>query len=317
MLLDLARLDIPSSSRTLFGRSGPLVMEVGFGDGWFLAHLAREHPDWNVLGAEVSLGSVRRAFQRVRREGLTNARLYRGHARFIIRNVIPPRSLHRIYVNFPDPWPKKRHRDRRLLQAPFFRLLSTRLEQGGALLFTTDHAKYFDFALEEARATGLYDLVQGPPPLATLQTKYARKWRAQDLSIQHAVFTKTGEAEESYAPTVETHHAMHHAILEGDLPPLDTFDKLVHPFKGGHLIVLEAFRPVEDEGLLFVARIEEEDFTQDVLIEARPTRKGEASTLVGLKPFGQPLATRGTREAVGFVTAWLEQQGMHILQQSF
>ena len=317
MLIKPADLAIPTSPETLFRRPGPLVMEVGFGDGWFLAHLARDHPVWNLFGAEVSTGSVMRAFKRLRRERITNVRLYTGHARFVVRNVIPPRALHRVYVNFPDPWPKKRHHDRRLLRTPFFRLLSTRLDDGGALWFTTDHAEYFAFALDEARATGLFAIEQRPPPPATLQTKYARKWRAQNLTIQHAVFTKTAEADGDFVPTVETSDIMHHALLAGVLPPLESFDKQVHRFKGGHVIVLEAMRRVGDEGLVFVTRIEEEDLTQDVLIEARPSRKGEDAVFVGIASFGRPLVTRGTKEAVRAVAEWLEAHGMRALQRFY
>ena len=96
MLLDLSHLALPTSPEHLFGRAGPLVMEVGFGNGWFLAHLARKNPAWNLLGAEVSLGSVSRAFKRMRRERIVHVRLYLGHARFIVRNLIPRHSLHRI-----------------------------------------------------------------------------------------------------------------------------------------------------------------------------------------------------------------------------
>ncbi len=314
MLLQPAHLDIPPSPETLFGRPGPLVMEVGFGDGWFLAHLARQYPAWNLLGAEISVGSATRAFKRMRRERITNVRLYRGPARFVVRNLIPPRTLHRVYVNFPDPWPKKRHRERRLLCAPFFGLLSTRLADEGALWFTTDHAEYFAFALDEARASGLFAVEQRPPPPATLQTKYARKWQAQNLPIQHAVFTQTANA--PYAPPVETYDTMHHAQLKGALPPIESFDKHVHRFKGGHVIVLEAMRPVGEEGLVFVTRIEEEDLTQEVLVEARPSRKGRDAVFVGIKAFGRPLLTQGTKEAVRAVTQWLERHGMHA-QQGF
>lgn len=302
----------------LFGRPGPLVLEVGFGDGWFLTQLAQAHPDWNVLGAEVSLGSVTRAFKRLRRERIENVRIYQGHARFLVRNLVPRHALHRVYVNFPDPWPKKRHHDRRLLQASFFRLLSTRLVDEGQVLLTTDHAAYFDFALDEAKASGLFEVETGPPPPPTLQTKYARKWRAQDKPIQHAVFTRRAVADASYPPTVEPASAMHHALLDGTLPEIEHFEKIIHGFKGGHVIVLEAFRPVgEEASYLFVTRIEEKDLVQEVLVEVRPAPKEHGDVFVGVKSFGQPLTTRGTREAVRAVTAYLEKQGLTLAQRFF
>lgn len=317
MLLRPAHLDLPFSPEKLFGRSGLVVMEIGFGDGWFLAHLAREQPAWNLLGVEVSVGSVTRAFKRMRRERISNVRLYQGQARFVVRNALAPRALHRVYVNFPDPWPKKRHHERRLLRASFFRLLSTRLDEGGALWLTTDHADYFAFALAEARASGLFAVEQRPPPPAMLQTKYARKWRAQNLLIQHAVLTKTADADDRFAPTIETHDTMHHALLAGALPPLDAFDKHVHRFAGGHVFVLEAMRPVGAEGLVFVTRIEEDDLTQDVLVEARPARKEPDHVFVGIRSFGQPLATRGVKEAVRAVAEWLEQRGLRTVQRFY
>ncbi len=313
MLVTLSDLNLPSSSESLFGRDAPLVMEVGFGDGGFLAHLAHENPAWNLLGAEISLGSVTRAVKRMRREKISNVRLYVGHARFVVRNLLPRHSLHRIYVNFPDPWPKKRHQERRLLRAPFFRLLSTRLTEGGALWFTTDHAEYFSFALEEARTTGLFAVEQKPPPVAALQTKYARKWRAQNIPIQHATFTKVAEADDPFPLTVETYDTMHHALLTGPLPTIDSFDRLVHRYDGGHVIVLEALRPLGDEALIFVTRIEEEDLTQEALIEVRASRKKEGEVFVGIKPFAQPLVTKGTKEAVRLIVAWLEQHGLHLV----
>src|SRR5690606_34327654 len=135
--LDLAQARDPAR---LFGRAGPLVLEVGFGDGTFLAHLAEAYPAWNLLGAEISLASVSRAFRRLRRLGHRPVRLFRGQAEFLLRNIVPPEGLHRLYVNFPDPWPKKRHHERRLLQASFFRLAAARLEPNGAIHFTSDHA---------------------------------------------------------------------------------------------------------------------------------------------------------------------------------
>lgn len=283
------------------------MLEVGFGDGTFLAHLAEAYPAWNLLGAEISLASVSRAFRRLRRLGHRPVRLFRGQAEFLLRDIVPPEGLHRLYVNFPDPWPKKRHHERRLLQASFFRLAAARLEPNGAIHFTSDHAGYFDFALAEAEATGLYIITQHPPTSAALTTKYARKWQAQDKQIQHAVFTRIATPAASFPPAVEIFSAMHHAILRGNLPTIDTFEKQVHPFPGGHVIALEAFQPVQGDGLLFVVRIEEAALTQEVLVEVFPK---DDVYRVGIKPWGQPLPTRGTREAVRTVAHWLGERGM-------
>ncbi len=314
MLLRTGQFTFPTPPEQLFGRQAPLVLEIGFGDGGFLLDLASRHPEWNVLGVEISPGSVRRARRRLRQAGLTNVRLYLGQARFLVRQVLPPRSLHSVYVNFPDPWPKERHRARRLLQTSFFALLSTRLEAQGTLRLTTDDAPYFAFALEAAQQTGLFRIEVTEPPPETLQTKYARKWQAQQKPIYHAVFHKAAEAPDPFLPTIERYDVMHHAVLEGVLPKLEHFEKLVHAFEGGHVIFLEAYRSLDGSGLLFLARIEEEDLVQEVLLEVAPR---EGRVLVRVLPFGLPLSTRGTREAVRYLSTWLEAQGMRLCEAFF
>ena len=309
MLVNLAALDLPLAPPQLFGREGPLVLEVGFGDGRFLTHLGRTHPSWNLLGVEVSLGSVTRAYKRLKREGITSARLYKGHGRLLVRDVLPLHSLHRVYVNFPDPWPRKKHQDRRLLQAGFFRLLSTRLAAGSALHLTTDHEPYFRFALDEARSTGLYEITVLPPPPETLQTKYALKWQEAERAIFHAEFTKTGEAE-GFAPVIQK-IPMQHALMDGPLADIASFTKQIHAFKGGHAVVLDAFRALNDGVLIFTVVVEELDLRQEVLVKAVPRDDG---VFVALQGFGDPLGTRGLREAVRAVTHWLEGQGLTMVK---
>lgn len=312
MLLTPADLTFPTPPETLFGRPGPLVVEVGFGDGRFTAGLAERHPDWNIIGVEVSAASVKRARSRFLREGVSNVRIYKGNGSFLVRNLVPAHRLHRVYVNFPDPWPRKKHRANRLLRVPFFELLSTRLATDGALWLTTDHAEYFHFALEEARTTGLYRIEQKPPPPPTLRTKYAQKWLAQDKPIYHAVFTKTAAADP--IPPDPT-YPMHHARLTGPLPDLTSFEKLVHRFDGGTAIVLEAFWRVDHDELVFVTQVDEGDLIQDFLIEARPDATG--GVFVGVKRFSDPLPTRGVKEAVHCVTEWLAAQGLTVVDRRY
>jgi tRNA (guanine-N7-)-methyltransferase len=298
-------LTCPLDIEAVFSRPGPLVVEVGFGDGRFTADLGRRNPEWNILGVEVSLGSVWRAYRRLIRESVTNVRLFRGNARMIVRDVLSERSLSRIYVNFPDPWPRLKHRKNRLLQADFFSLLSTRLGPGGSLSFTTDHGEYFNFACEEARISGHFDVLPGVPPEAALETKYALKWREQNKKIFHADFLKVSEAAPRAAINVSV--PMQHAILSGSLDTVGSFNKVVHSFEGGHVIILQAFRDLEDGGLLFKVIVEEPDLMQEVLVQAWPKDDG---VFISLQPFGNPLFTKGVREAVRAVACWLETQGL-------
>lgn len=312
MLLRPGNLPFPLEVAHTFGRAGPLVLEIGHGDGRFTAALAHKYPDWNLLGVEISAGSVLRALRRMNRDGIAQVRLFHGEALFALRNFVPPAGLHRVYVNFPDPWPKSRHEENRLLQRSFFEKLSTRLEPGGQLLLTTDHLGYFEFSQSEALASGLFDPAVLPPPDFHLQTKYALKWKAEGRNFYHVVFTQKGVNPQPWNPSPR--FEMPHALLTGTLPQPQSFTKQVVPFVGGHAVFLEAFRPLEGIGLIFMVHLSEENLVQQILIEARPAEYG---VYVGLMGFGAPLASPGVKAAVAWLVTWLEAQGLGVRQRSY
>ncbi|WP_298629356.1 tRNA (guanosine(46)-N7)-methyltransferase TrmB [uncultured Thermus sp.] len=297
----------PPKVGDLFGQEGPLVLEVGFGDGRFTAELAQAHPHWLILGAEVSAASVLRAYRRLRREGIGNVRLYHGQGPFALRNLVPPRSLRRVIVNFPDPWPKKRHQKRRLLQEGFFRRLSTRLGEGGDLLLTTDHEEYFRFALEEAERTRLYRVEVKDPPEAHLRTKYALKWQEAGRTFFHAVFTKVAEDPMPWPPI--RRYPVAHALLKGNLPEKLVLVKAPVVVPGGVAVFLEVARG--EEGFYVLTHVEEEDLTQGLLLEVRKSTKG---IYAGVSRFGSPLITDGVRGAVQALVRELERMGLEVVQ---
>ncbi len=312
MLLRFSEIELPLDLKANFGREGPLVMEVGAGDGRFLVGLAQAAPHWNILGVELSAASVERALRRLRREGVGQVRLFKGSGDFALKNLVPPRSLDAVYVNFPDPWPKKRHAQRRLLRVPFFRLLSTRLVDGGRLLLTTDHREYFEQAIEEAKKSGLFEVEIAPPPPLALTTKYATKWRQAGRTFYHAVFSKIAEDAATY-PVIERWKEMPHAIFEGPVPSAPPNEKRVFEIPGGHVIFLE-FTPRPREGFYAFVRVEEEALVQEVVLEVRPSGKG---VYAGLKRFGDPLVTPGVRRATGHLADMLKAQGLVEKQASY
>lgn len=310
MLLHPGSTEFPPSP-ALYPQEGPLVLEVGFGDGRFTSQIAQQHPEWNILGVERSAGSVSRALRRFRREGLRNVRVYHGEATFALRNLVAPGRLYRVYVNFPDPWPKAKHEEHRLLQRAFFRRLSTRLQDGGALWLTTDHLEYWQFAQNEAQASGLFAVETPPPPESHLRTKYALKWKTQGRSFYHAVFSKIGQDPTPWPPLER--YPMPHALMQGTLPQIAAFEKAVVRFEGGTAVLTELARTLEG-GYYFLTHVSEEDLVQDLLLEARPSSHG---LYVGLSRFGAPLSTLGVKAAVEWLVGWLEAQGLQTLQRSY
>jgi len=127
---------------TVFGRTAPRVLEIGFGMGHSLAEMAAAEPGQDYIGIEVHTPGVGRLLHDIDERQLTNLRLYRHDAVEVLEHCIPARSLDAVQVFFPDPWHKKRHHKRRLIQSQFVQLLVSRLKPGGILHLATDWENY-------------------------------------------------------------------------------------------------------------------------------------------------------------------------------
>lgn len=139
-----ARLDLDA----VFGRRAPRTVEIGFGNGDNLAALAAAHPERDYLGIEVHRPGVGRLLLRLEEAGLRNARLICHDAVEVLDQQIASADLDEVLILFPDPWPKKRHHKRRLIQGPFVELVADRLRSGGVLRVATDWQPYAESALE-------------------------------------------------------------------------------------------------------------------------------------------------------------------------
>jgi len=127
-----------------FASPGPFELEIGCGKGRFLLCRARSRPDVRLLGIEWASKFYRYAADRIRRWGVTNVRIMRTDAAVFVRRHLPAGCLSALHVYHPDPWPKKRHHKRRLIQAPFVEAALRATAPGGRWLLQTDHAEYFE-----------------------------------------------------------------------------------------------------------------------------------------------------------------------------
>ena len=139
-------------ARAIFGREAPRTLEIGFGNGENLLTLAAAHPERDFLGIEVHRPGVGRLLLALKARELTNVRIVCHDAVEVLAQQIPLRWLEEILVLFPDPWPKKRHHKRRLIQRPFAQLLANRLVPGGRLRVATDWEPYALEILETLRS---------------------------------------------------------------------------------------------------------------------------------------------------------------------
>jgi len=132
----------PRDFPAVFGRVAPLVLEIGFGNGEQLLHAAQAEPDHDFLGIEVHRPGVGRLLNALAAANVGNARIYHHDAVDVLEREIAPLALADVRIYFPDPWPKKRHQKRRLIQPDFVALLASRTMHGGRLHLATDWADY-------------------------------------------------------------------------------------------------------------------------------------------------------------------------------
>ncbi|QJR09049.1 tRNA (guanine-N(7)-)-methyltransferase [Usitatibacter rugosus] len=174
---------------TVFGRAAPVVVEIGSGMGQATAEIAAAHPRTDYLAIEVHAPGVGSLLKMLEEGSLANVRVIQHDAVEVLRNMVPRDSLAGIHIFFPDPWPKKRHHKRRILQPEFAALLAERLAPGGYIHFATDWQEYAEQAHAVLSAT------QGLTPVSDERgTRPQTRFEQRGLRLGHAVtdmhFTK-------------------------------------------------------------------------------------------------------------------------------
>jgi tRNA (guanine-N7-)-methyltransferase len=188
----LPRYGVPFEPRplhlaALFGRRAPVILEVGFGMGETTADIGAAHPENDYLAIEVHTPGVGSLLKQIDERGLTNIRIAQHDAVEVIEHMIVPAALDGVHVFFPDPWPKKRHHKRRLLQAPFVKLVASRLKPGGYIHVATDWEEY---ALEVLQLmTAEAQLQNSADGFATRpDNRPLTKFEARGLKLGHRVW---------------------------------------------------------------------------------------------------------------------------------
>ena len=177
----------------VFGNSKSVTLEIGFGAGFATAEIAEANPEKNYIGIEVHRPGIGRLLWEIEKRGLSNIRIIEYDAAIAVKKMIPPSSLTAVHIFFPDPWPKKRHRKRRLIQRPFTETLAGCLNTGGYLYMVTDWEDYAHHALEELNETaGLQNMYQdfAPPQKWRPQTRFETKGLAKEHTIRELMFNR-------------------------------------------------------------------------------------------------------------------------------
>lgn len=302
----------PADWPALFGRPGPLVVEIGFGSGLFLVDLARRQPAANVLGLEISVPALRRAARKIERGGLNNVRLVQADAPSALQALFEPESVEAVYINFPDPWPKDDHRDRRLIDGDFLHLLATRLRPGGALDVATDHDDY---------AAQIADALSGSPwfesrldapfvfeDAGRVETKYERVARAEGRRPRYFKWRRNAAPAENIFPFPEE-LPMPHVVLRLPGEPAEIGRRFRPATIESESVIVRyvgVYQSLRHDTLLIEAYINEGPIRQRVGLEARARPSGEI--VISLAEIGFPRATPGVHLAIRHLVDWLREE---------
>lgn len=291
----------------IFGRERPLILEIGFGRGAFLLHLARTNPEHNVIGIEISNRCLVTTENAIQREGLTNVRVVYSMAETALSHLFTPQSLSQIHINFPDPWFRTRHSHRRLMQRDTLDAIVSRLQTGGLLYLATDIIDYAEMSHEILRDTpGLTNLL--PSAWADhidgrIVTKYEATARREGRDCYYFAYQRN-DTPAPFVPVIQE-MPMPHIVFKSEMT-LEDVETRFQPFHrqnddGIFVNVLRVWR--SGRHLLFETHVKETTIEQRVALTL--SARDDGAFTLQLSTLGHPRPTTGVHFAVGELAHWL------------
>lgn len=180
----------PIDFHQIFRREAPRVIEIGFGMGQSLLEMAQQHPEYDYLGIEVHRPGVGALLAGIEKHNLTNIRICCSDAVEILQRQIPNNSIDAVHLFFPDPWPKKRHHKRRIVQTAFMEQIFRILKPGGQFFMATDCEDYAEYALSVIQSLSGF---KNAPPTQRPLTKFEQRGQRLGHAIRDLLFIKIGE----------------------------------------------------------------------------------------------------------------------------
>ena len=300
MYWNFDKIIVPPNAPRLTGRREPLVVEIGFGNGEYLVHLAQTLPGALVVGIEVSQWCITKAARRVLAEDLHNVRLLHGDARHLLHLAFEPNSISQVFMNFPCPWPKRRHSERRVARPQFADLMKASLQPEGKFTLATDvdwYAAETHAVFSAGSGFGTAGILKNPE--RDYATKYERKWleMGRDTYVMTAAKTSGPPPLEADEPNIpEDREAME---MEADLA--GNFRERVLSVKGdtlegsGYKVIFREVFFAEDDAAVILIIAVDEGFEQHYYLKLVPTQgrvKGKVDSV------GHPYKTPGVRASL-------------------
>lgn len=297
----------PTDWAAQFGAERRLILEIGFGYGAFLTHLARQNPDANVVGVEVASKCLTAGEEAVERQKLTNVRIVHSTAETALHHLFRPMSLSQVHINFPDPWFKKKHGHRRLMQRDTLDTIVSRLQPGGLLYLATDIIEYAEMSAELlAETPGLTNQLDtswvNTMP-GRVVTKYEGRAKREGRDCYYFVYQRNTLPAPNL-PVIEELD-MPHIVFKSPLSlddMLEKFESSEHRFGDTYISLINAYRG--KHVVMFEIYVKEPTIDQRVaLILSKRPEEHEYTLKLGV--IGHPRPTEGIHKAAGILGDWL------------
>lgn len=186
--LTFADLGKPFSFSALFGNDKPVELEIGAGRGDFFAGYCDENPEINLVAVERKLAYLARGINKAKARELSNVQFLNVEVRHFLAEYCPDNSLQAVHIYFPDPWPKKRHLNRRLVQPDFIAGLARKLVPEGQLHLRTDHVNYFEQMMEVMGSQDAFVPMEAPDFIARHKTGFERRFTEEGIPSNYASY---------------------------------------------------------------------------------------------------------------------------------
>ena len=293
----------------LFGRIAPLMVEIGFGNGDHLIHLAKTNPSAYVIGFEISSKSMDKAEKKIRNQQITNCVAIHGRGETALYHLFEPASIQEIHVNYPDPWFKSRHEGRRWMQPDTVNLMVSRLQADGLFHLATDIVEYAQMSDELLRQTPQLTNELPQPWMNEHPNRFTTKYEAKGLREGRAgnyFLYRRNHAPSQHIPTVKELE-MPHVILETPM----TLEAIAASFdfpkvQHGDIYVsgINVYINPVHASLLFEVNVREETIEQHVGVLLFP--QDEANRyILRLSTLGHARPTLGLHYAVASLADWI------------
>lgn len=193
--LDISVLSLPLSTEEIFGNNNNSALEIGFGEGEFIAEVAANNPDWNYLGIEIKYFRYKKALKLVMNQNIRNIKLIHFDAGLAVEQVFVANTFDTVFINFPDPWPKDRHKKHRIINNNFLDNLYNILKKQGRIEFTSDHFDYVTHTIEHFDSHNKFLNIFGKQGYSHLienrpQTKFEKDFLDKKRQIYYLSFKK-------------------------------------------------------------------------------------------------------------------------------